>query len=451
MKSFRRRVKLTLTLYLKHRISRLAAVALISYLGLTVLMCEQLLVSNLQRLEMNNPVVRIAFYSLMLSALPLLAIWVSLGNAHVVFRASCGLIALLAWLATTTTLGEFYQIGQLGLVAGMTVLGIFGLGRLHGFRLRNPRVKPLPTVLRLDQFSVGNLLFLITAISVTLGLFTFVDGDVMRQAKWEPWITVIGVGQAFMTAACGWAMFRVRGPTRSFLVLIGGILAVGLLSSTLVWLLPSRHTPFRGEPFGEIVIGLTLIMCTPLAWIAGMLYVFRRAGYELQGSVRSFGSSDGGPESFKALNHVQSVSVFLIVQGLLGSLVSAAAILLLGGIAFFVPDPFDWEDWAFLAVAALLTVLGLASAILQVFAGIWNRRFRARRLGLIAIYCGILQWATIYTVPTSIILMIYGSMVYHNRAVKQAFLMGEQGASSAEILSRVTESPHATRSRRQRD
>lgn len=67
-------------------------------------------------------------------------------------------------------------------------------------------------------------------------------------------------------------------------------------------------------------------------------------------------------------------------------------------------------------------------------AGIQNFRYRRRVLGIVSQVCGLASMFGCYCGPTSIMLLIYGLIVYLNPAVQAAFEMGDKGTPTDAIL-----------------
>jgi hypothetical protein len=85
----------------------------------------------------------------------------------------------------------------------------------------------------------------------------------------------------------------------------------------------------------------------------------------------------------------------------------------------------------------LLALFLLASGGLLIFAGVRNRKYRSRSLGLVALGVGTLASITCYCAPTALGLLIYGLVVYLNSDVRYAFELGERGATADEIVRTV--------------
>jgi len=136
------------------------------------------------------------------------------------------------------------------------------------------------------------------------------------------------------------------------------------------------------------------------------------------------------------VKHVPIVAVLMIVQGALEALLGLLFLIfgpvaLSGAMAQGGSEP----PPVFVGVLAIfLALFLLASAGLLIFAGIRNLKYRSRTLGLVALAVGALSSITCYCAPTALGLLIYGLIVYLNGDVRRAFELGEQGATSDEIV-----------------
>ena len=143
-------------------------------------------------------------------------------------------------------------------------------------------------------------------------------------------------------------------------------------------------------------------------------------------------------------NQVRVLSIMLIIHGVLLIL---TGLLYLGMIAFatvmiqndpqFQNGPKEMQaamPWILGALYGSMGLAGLIPGVVQLFAGIRNLKFRKRGLGLTAFILGFIACATCYCGPTSIGLGIWGLIVYLNPGTKMAFVKGEQGYSSEDIL-----------------
>jgi hypothetical protein len=116
-------------------------------------------------------------------------------------------------------------------------------------------------------------------------------------------------------------------------------------------------------------------------------------------------NSDSPPAS-NWLIQVKVVASLLIVQGVLE--------VAIGCLLFY-----KWQKSAF-AVTWIIAVFTLA--VLKLVAGCVNWNMRNRALGLMALGSAPLSVFAIPCLPTALILMIYGFVVYLNRDVKHAFI-----------------------------
>jgi hypothetical protein len=160
---------------------------------------------------------------------------------------------------------------------------------------------------------------------------------------------------------------------------------------------------------------------------------------------------------------VPIVAILMIVQGALECMMGA----LLGLAAFLFPSMFDWINQMAQRqpVAAgqpipqmppemirLITIiyiaLGIAAFIAGVFrisAGCYNIRYRARGMGIAALFIGILTFPTCYCAPTSLGLMIYGLIVYFSGETGRAFALVAEGKSPEAVKAMLERERHMGR------
>lgn len=146
------------------------------------------------------------------------------------------------------------------------------------------------------------------------------------------------------------------------------------------------------------------------------------------------------------VRHVPIVAILMIVQGALETLMGLGLV----GMGIFMPLMMQMEmeqqgrppagpspeamSWIFLAIYGGMGVVTLVAAILHIFAGIRNYKFRGRVFGLVALCGGMATVLTCYCAPTAIALFVYGLITYLNLEVKQAFAMGASGKKRDEIM-----------------
>ncbi len=90
-------------------------------------------------------------------------------------------------------------------------------------------------------------------------------------------------------------------------------------------------------------------------------------------------------------------------------------------------------------IAIFYLIIGSLTAgtgVLQIVAGIRNRQFKNRILGVMAVSIGAAAIMLVYCAPTAIALLIYGLIVLLNPSVEEAFIMRDEGLSREDILSR---------------
>jgi hypothetical protein len=79
----------------------------------------------------------------------------------------------------------------------------------------------------------------------------------------------------------------------------------------------------------------------------------------------------------------------------------------------------------------------MAGAILKLFAGYRNYRFRGRTLGMVAMFSGLVTVFGCFCFPTALALLIYGLIVYLDQQTVYAFQLGDQGQTPEQIKSHL--------------
>ncbi len=82
---------------------------------------------------------------------------------------------------------------------------------------------------------------------------------------------------------------------------------------------------------------------------------------------------------------------------------------------------YQWKT-SVLAVTIILLVFILGS--LKIVAGARNYRYRNRALGIVALAVAPLSIFTFFCLPSAMVIMVYGLVVYLNRDVKRVFAWG---------------------------
>jgi hypothetical protein len=124
------------------------------------------------------------------------------------------------------------------------------------------------------------------------------------------------------------------------------------------------------------------------------------------------------------------------------------ALELFGGVALFVvgtdsdtgPPTTTYQRWLLAAGPPLLLVCGAVKA----FAAMRNRRFRGRRIGIVALWSAVPSAVAWFCAPSGLALLVYGSIVYRDRLSREAFALGESGKSPQEVsdmLRRQSQTP----------
>ena len=155
------------------------------------------------------------------------------------------------------------------------------------------------------------------------------------------------------------------------------------------------------------------------------------------------------------VHHVMALSVLMIVHGSVSilcglgagamALIMPAILRVQGGIprqpgmpAQSMPPGMEGFLLAFYGVNGVLL---LSTGILGIWGGIRIMKFRGRTLGIVTLSAGLLSILSCYCFPTALALFIYGLIVLLNPQVKQAFEMGKQGRSPADIQNHFARLP----------
>jgi hypothetical protein len=129
--------------------------------------------------------------------------------------------------------------------------------------------------------------------------------------------------------------------------------------------------------------------------------------------------------AWKLVRHVPIIANLLIVQGVLECLLLLLYVCLLPFTDLpQILDRSQENPWIFLTQLLgmlLLIALTLAGAILKLVAGIQNRSWQGRVLGVIALTSGLVSCCTLWCGPTAIALGIYGLIVYTDQGVIRVF------------------------------
>jgi hypothetical protein len=139
------------------------------------------------------------------------------------------------------------------------------------------------------------------------------------------------------------------------------------------------------------------------------------------------------------MGQIRVVAILMIIQGALELMMG---IIIAGMIVFFAvvfrkmesnPSAPPPPMWIVAPIYGTMAAAGFISAVLHIWAGIINLRFRGRTIGIVALSCGCLSVFTFYCSLTTIPLAIYGLIVYLNASSTEAFRLGESGCKSDQI------------------
>ncbi|MFM6131223.1 MAG: hypothetical protein ACKPBV_21295 [Sphaerospermopsis kisseleviana] len=162
---------------------------------------------------------------------------------------------------------------------------------------------------------------------------------------------------------------------------------------------------------------------------------------------RPEGGTAGDATGPGLVRHVMPVAILMLVQGGLELLVTLLYLAAFVAVPFLFPVGGPAAQPAagpnpgamrpiMMTVLGVMAAGGLVAGLLHISAGIFGLRFRRRTFGVVALSVGMASITTIYCLPTSIGLAIYGLITYLNPAVAAAFRLGDAGMPAAEIRAR---------------
>jgi hypothetical protein len=142
------------------------------------------------------------------------------------------------------------------------------------------------------------------------------------------------------------------------------------------------------------------------------------------------------------IHHVRSVAVLMIVLGALELTISllATIVAIVTAVATTQMRPSDAADfpgWLMSVIYGGTAVVGMATGILHVTAGVKNYQFRGRTLGIAALALGVADLFACNCFPLGAALCVYGLIVYLNEEVAEAFRLGEAGRQPNEIYAAI--------------
>lgn len=168
----------------------------------------------------------------------------------------------------------------------------------------------------------------------------------------------------------------------------------------------------------------------------------------VEGSVR--GPMPSGANG-TYVRQVKPLCICMTIQGVLEVLVGigfAAMALVMPAVMLNQPGPggapaIQPEQQEFIRMIFWLTyggggLLTVIAGVVRIVAGVRGLYFRGYALGTTSHFLGLLSLMSCYCLPTAIGLCIWGSIVYFNSEVKQAFQLGAQGHDPEEIEARMS-------------
>ena len=158
------------------------------------------------------------------------------------------------------------------------------------------------------------------------------------------------------------------------------------------------------------------------------------------------------PQTSTFVRQVKPLCVCMIILGVMEILMGLFWI----GLAIFVPMfvvnqqgrgpqiPAGQQEMIQTVIGLSYGGIGLVVSLVgafRIYCGWRGLHFRSRRAGLISHFVGMLSFLTCYCLPTSIGICVWGCIVYFKPEVKNAFRLGEDGHSAAEIEAGVAMPP----------
>ena len=141
------------------------------------------------------------------------------------------------------------------------------------------------------------------------------------------------------------------------------------------------------------------------------------------------------PNDSSKIRQVRVIAILMMVQGGL-ELIMGGLFVVFAAVApaMFTemgqmqqpdaPSP-EMFSWILVVIYGGIGSLHLVVAVLHIYAGYRNYRYRSKVLGIVALSSGLLTGIPCYCFPTALALMIYGLIIYLDGGVGQAFRRGE--------------------------
>jgi hypothetical protein len=132
------------------------------------------------------------------------------------------------------------------------------------------------------------------------------------------------------------------------------------------------------------------------------------------------------------VGHVPIVAGLMVGLGVLE--VSLALLFVLFGlVSLAIPRDTGANPEMLAVLYGGMAMLTASCGSIRIAAGLYNLRFRRRKLGIVALGMGLAAAFTGMCAPTSIGLAVYGLIVLLNEPVIAAFDLGNEGKTPAEI------------------
>jgi hypothetical protein len=143
------------------------------------------------------------------------------------------------------------------------------------------------------------------------------------------------------------------------------------------------------------------------------------------------------------VSQVPIIGILMIVNGSLQVLLSLVYLILVpfvladrgfGGFGRF--GGFGGDERLFMIIMIVMGILVLATGVMNIIGGILGMKYHGRGFIITALFMNILPLCTIYCLPTSLGLMIWGLIVMFNGETARAFAYSAEGHSPSEVKSR---------------
>lgn len=155
-------------------------------------------------------------------------------------------------------------------------------------------------------------------------------------------------------------------------------------------------------------------------------------------SPQSAGAEPAAAAGGGLARQIPVVAILLMVQGGLEVLMGGFFVVFGGTMAMYAQQEAVRPGMAMGGVSGAMGGAGLIAGLLHVVAGWQNYFFRKRWLGVAALFTGLGSLFTCYCFPTSVLLMVYGLIVYFSARSSWAFRCGQTGMPREQIVTALS-------------